>query len=205
MNKNLENIFMLIDFQKDFVEKDGKLTCDNAPLIARVRDFVGQIKQGMFDEAVFTIDTHFAESYKHTNEAKDFPPHCIYGTDGCAIAVPLDNIEQQGIDIININKNTTNLWGELHQYAYLAEKDWSKAVVYLSGVLTEICVKQAMDGLLNRGAKVVLMDDLIGGLKIGAKELSAQPEYAEYVKSGKLSLTTSAAFLSQFQKQRMNV
>lgn len=202
MMNEQKRIFMLIDFQNDFVRKDGKLTCNNEPLIDRVEEFIGKIETGMFDEAVVTIDTHFDNSYPLTHEAKNFPKHCLYGTEGAEIAVPLDKFKEKNIPVIEINKMTTNMWAEEYQYAYLKEKDWSNAVVYLSGVLTEICVRQAMDGLLDNGAKVVLMDDLTGGLSLTAKDMAKEPQYEKYVREGKLEVMDTVLFLAQFQKQR---
>ena len=56
------------------------------------------------------------------------------------------------------------MWQEAYTYPVL-QQDWKGKEVYLAGVLSDVCVKQAMDGFLSRGAKVTLLEDLCQGLK----------------------------------------
>lgn len=90
-------------------------------------------------------------------------------------------------------KSTTNIWNEAHAYRDLAES-WNGKEVYLCGVLSDICVLQAMHGLLKRGANVVILEDLCQGAKRQTGEILRDDRYLPFIEQGKLKSITSAQF-----------
>ncbi len=184
-----DRILMRIDFQNDFVHPHGALTIANPELIEKHQKFADNLQAGMFTKIIDSYDTHFNETYPSTIEAKSFEPHCILGSWGWCSAAPLKN----NIETINIYKATTNIWNEKKAYQILADS-WQDKDVYLCGVLSDICVVQAMHGLLKRGAKVTVLDDLCQGLNHQISDILADENYVPYVESGQLRSITSAQF-----------
>lgn len=186
MNKRL---LVRIDFQNDFVASEGALTINNPELIARHQRFADNLQKGMFAEIWDFRDTHFAETYHQTKEAESFPLHTEFGTWGWqAAAVLKDNIP-----VRTFFKSTTNMWNEANQYAVL-QQDLRDKDVYLCGVLSDICVQQAMDGFLRRNAKVTVIDDLCQGLNRQIPEIVNTPRYEKLVEQGRLRHISSAQF-----------
>ena len=154
----MNNIFVRIDFQNDFVHPHGALSINNPELIEKHQQFADSLFPNCFDKIIETYDTHFAETYANTFEAQSFPPHCIFGTWGWQQAAPF----KPDLEVTKMYKSTTNLWNEIKNYRELND-DWNNTNVYLCGLLSDICVQQAMNGFLKRGAKVILIDDLCQG------------------------------------------
>ncbi len=184
-----ERTLVRIDFQNDFVAENGNLTINNPELIERHQQFNQSLQKGMFTQIIDAADTHFAETYPETKEAQSFPAHTIYGTWGWQKAAEF----KDNIPVINLYKSTTNLWNEEKTYALL-QQDWKGKEVYLCGVLSDICVKQAMNGFLSRGAKVTILEDLCMGANQQMPEIIQQPAYQKAVEKGYLKMMTSKQF-----------
>ena len=184
-----QRFLVLVDFQQDFVSENGALSINNPQLILRVQRFVDNLQKGMFEQIIVTRDNHLPETYALTPEADCFPPHCLYGTPGAELAVCL----KDNIPVTTLYKSTTDIWNELTNYKLL-QQDWKGKEVYLAGVLSDICVRKAMDGFLRRGAKVTIFADLTQGLAVQTPEIVAAPQYAEAVDKGYLRHITSAQF-----------
>lgn len=181
----MKNIFALIDLQNDFVLPNGKLTVNAPNLIRKTQKFVDRTT-ARFNEYWVTYDTHFEESYGQTEEAKLFPPHCIYGTDGWQVPVTFPS----GKPVCKFIKATTNLWAEEHQYPNL-KKDLKNTTFYVAGVCSDICVIQAIDGLLQRGGNVVVLRDLTKGLEKETDAVVQTPYYQKLIARGQLKVTDS--------------
>lgn len=181
--------FVLVDFQNDFVHEQGALSVKNPQLIQRVQKFLNNLQQGMFEQMIVTADNHFAETYAFTEEARHYPPHCIHGSRGWHLAVtPKKNIPLQ-----ILYKGTTDMWQEAYAYPVL-QQDWKGSEVYLGGVLSDVCVKQAMDGFLSRGAKVTLLEDLCQSAEKQVPEIVSDAQYRGAVQNGALRHITAAQF-----------
>lgn len=184
-------IFFLIDFQNDFIQPQGLLSINNPQLINRMQSFVNSLTDNCFDSIIATMDTHFKATWDSTSESKDFPLHCEYGTKGWELAI---NIKDT-LPVKILYKSTVNIWKETFQYDCL-NQDFTNKDVYLAGLVTEICVKNALDGLLARNYKsVILFDDLTGGLKQTAKELCQSNEYKPYIENKQLFVANSYDFI----------
>ena len=184
-----KRILMRVDFQNDFVHPHGSLTINNTQLIEKHQQFSDNLFNNTFDKIIDTYDTHFAETYANTKEALSFPPHCIFGSWGWQQAAPFKN----SLNITQIYKSTTNVWNEANVYQILAE-DWRNKDVYLCGVLSDICVKQAMNGLLKKGANVIILDDLCMGINKQINDILQEDVYQFFIEKGKLKTITSAQF-----------
>ncbi|MBQ7303558.1 MAG: cysteine hydrolase family protein [Alphaproteobacteria bacterium] len=186
MNKN---ILMRIDFQNDFVHPQGDLTISDTDLIKKHQKFANSLQSGMVDLIIDSYDTHFKETYNNTIESKNFPIHCVFGSWGWQSAAPLkDNIEK-----IDIFKSTTNIWNEKNTYEILSQ-DFTNKNVYLCGVLSEVCVYQAMKGLLKRGANVIIIEDLCKGINAQVRDILEHSDFQAVKESGQLKSITMAQF-----------
>ena len=182
-------ILMRIDFQSDFVHPHGALSINSPELIERQQKFADSLFPTSFDKIIDTYDTHFAETYGETSEAANFPLHCVFGSWGWQQAAPF----KPELGVTKMYKSTTNIWNEAHAYRDLAA-NWADKEVYLCGVLSDICVLQAMHGLLKRGANVVILEDLCQGIKRQTGEILRDDKYLPFIEQGKLKSITSAQF-----------
>ncbi|MBR5154433.1 MAG: cysteine hydrolase family protein [Alphaproteobacteria bacterium] len=197
MNKR---VLFRIDFQNDFVSPEGLLTISDIALIERHKKFANNLFKNSFDLIIDSYDTHFEETYNDTIEAQNFPKHCIYGTWGWEQAAPF----KEGLNVQKIYKSTTNIWNEEKTYQNLACQYNDKTDVYLCGVLSDICVKEAMDGLLKKGANVIVLEDLCKGLNEEITDILAKPDYRAFVEAGKLkSMTTQQFFRTELLKKKI--
>lgn len=185
----MTNILMRIDFQNDFVHPHGALSVKNSELIEKHQQFADSLFKNSFDEIIETYDTHFEETYPLTKEAKSFPVHCIFGTWGWQAAAPF----KPELEVTKMYKSTTNLWNEVHQYQELAES-WKDKKVYLCGLLSDVCVQQAMNGLLKKGAEVIILDDLCQGANMQISDILREDVYRPFIEAGKLKVITSGQF-----------
>lgn len=193
------NILMRIDFQNDFVHPHGALSIKNPDLINKHQQFADGLFERTFDKIIETYDTHFAETYPQTLEAQNYPPHCLYGTWGWQQAAPF----KPDLDVIKMYKSTTNLWNEAKNYKDLSE-DWQNKNVYLCGLLSDVCVVQAMNGLLKRGANVIVLEDLCQGVEMQITDILQIEPYEKYVESGQLkSMTTAQFFRNQLLSKKI--
>lgn len=195
----INNILMRIDFQNDFVHPHGALSINNPDLINKHQQFADSLFEHTFDKIIETYDTHFADTYPHTLEAQNYPPHCLYGTWGWQQAAPF----KPDLDVIKMYKSTTNLWNEVKNYKDLSE-DWQGKNVYLCGLLSDVCVVQAMNGLLKRGANVIILEDLCQGVEMQISDILQMEPYEKYVESGQVkSMTTAQFFRSQLLNKKI--
>ena len=180
---------MRIDFQNDFVHPQGKLTIDNQLLIDKHQKFVQGLFVKSFDKIIDSYDTHFNKTYNNTLESQSYPIHCVYGTWGWKQAAPF----KEGLPVIDIYKSTTNIWNESKNYQVLND-NWKDKEVYLCGVLSDVCVIQAMNGLLKRGANVVIIEDLCKGAELQISDILQQDVYKPFLEQGKLKSITTTQF-----------
>jgi nicotinamidase-related amidase len=126
----MQNILVVVDMQKDFI--DGAL--GTAEAVAIVPDVEKKIREFQ-GEVIFTRDTH-EENYMETQEGKNLPvPHCIRGTAGWEIDASL----QKYVTGKCIDKPT---FGSVELGAYLKELEEKEPIetITLIGLCTDICV-----------------------------------------------------------------
>ena len=130
----------------------------------------------------------------HTREfvfKQCFYPRCR--EDYIKVVTDVLTMFKDNIELIKIFKGTTNIWHEKHNDAILSA-EWQNKKVYLCGVLSDVCVKEAMDGLLKRGAEVCVLEDLCLGLNRQIGDILNDEVYRPFINAGKLHSITSAQF-----------
>lgn len=179
----------IVDMQNDFVLPDGKLYVPGAEsLIEPANEFLRNVK---FDKTIATFDTHYAETYKKTEESKIFPSHCLYRTHGWKLSVQPHNTWVYPCD--NVLKNQFDVWEQPDKIErFLCGFGPKYTHVYVMGVASDFCVKYAIKGYLDRGYHVTVLQDLCCGIN---KQID---EVVKEFDTKKLNLITS----KQMKKQR---
>lgn len=184
-----EKILVRIDFQNDFVHPHGLLTISDTDLIEKHQKFADSLFKGSFDKIIDSYDTHFNETYPNTLEAQNYGIHCVFGTWGWQQAAPF----KRELNVMPIYKSTTNIWNEAKAYKDLSD-DWSGKDVYLCGVLSDVCVVQALNGFLKKGANVIVIEDLCKGLNEEITDILKNDVYQTFINEGRLKSITSQQF-----------
>lgn len=126
----MENILIVVDMQKDFV--DGALGTAEAQSI--VPAVVREIESGRYDRIFVTYDTH-GENYPATLEGQKLPvPHCIKGSAGWAMDARVA-AALAGRACTAVEKPTFGSVALAEELAALP-----KAALTLVGLCTDICV-----------------------------------------------------------------
>ncbi len=166
-------VFFDIDTQFDFLSKKGALYVKSSekiiPNIKKLISFANKNKIPV----VSSQDTHV----KCDAEFNDFPPHCVGGSRGHRkLAFTLFNRRKiisyrrvysdeeikriiRHYPQIVITKNTLNVFSNPNTAAvfdlFFPEE------VYVFGVATDYCVKEAVEGLLKRNFSVFIVEDAV--------------------------------------------
>lgn len=145
---NKSHVFMDIDTQYDFISKKGRLSVPGAEgIVPNLKRITGYAKENNI-QVLASMDTHT----RNDPEFKKFPPHCIKGTRGQK-KIPETRLKAQTI----LEKNRLSVFTNPSTKTLL--KDVSH--VYLYGVTTEYCVREAALGLMKMGIKVTVVKDAI--------------------------------------------
>ena len=194
MDKN-KILFIDIDTQNDFMFKEGNLYVPDAENIIenlkKLTEFAYRNNIPIFS----SVDSHTQDD----PEFKQFPPHCIKGTEGQekinetkikeALFIPSDRTIE-----IDFTKYRQFIF-EKDKLSVFSNPNFEKAIEKIGkeifvvyGVATEYCVKECVEGLLERNKNVYIVVDAIKGVdeKKGKKFL----EYAS--SKGVISVTTSS-------------
>ena len=182
--------------------------------------FLKSIPKGYYDSIVVTQDTHFSENYEQLEESKSYPPHCIYGTDGHKTVFDPKILEEKTNVVGIVNKNRYDAWKneqddpgtlkgeelEAHNNlnrvrvngklegnleTFYQEHIGKDAVIHVMGVASDVCNEAAVRGFLERGNKVVIIEDLTKGITKETPEVLKNPFYEKYIKSGHIRVTTA--------------
>ena len=172
----MKTVFFDVDTQIDFVFPAGALYVPGAehiiPNIARLNHYAA--KNGI--PLVSTVDAHTEDD----PEFKSWPPHCIVGTVGQL--KPASTLAGQ----IFLEKQSLDCFTVPTLPALLESLQADRYVVY--GVVTEICVWNAVRGLLKTGKPVALVTDAIKSLS----EAAAEKMLANFTAMGGTLTTISA-------------
>ena len=166
-------IFWEVDTQADFMLPDGKLYVPGAEhLLPNIMRLVDQAREGRV-----LLISHGCIHVENDPEFDEFPAHCVRDTPGAefvphALAhsvVTIPNKHGAGIPDISaqqqilLEKETLDIFESLHAERLL-ERLNPDAEIFVFGVVTEICVRFAAKGLLERGRHVSLVEDAIATL-----------------------------------------
>lgn len=166
----MKRAFFDIDTQIDFMCPAGSLYVPGAE---RVVDNIAALNRFAAAHAIPVISTMDAHS-EDDPEFKAWPPHCVVGTAGQQkpastlldkrVIVPNapDTASLDGAHQILLEKQTFDCFSNVNLEGLLAGMNADCYVVY--GVVTEICVRMAVEGLLKTGKRVELVADAVKSL-----------------------------------------
>lgn len=160
--------FLDVDTQVDFMLPGGKLYAQGAEAI---RANLGRLVQHARAEGiplVSCVDAHAPDD----PEFQSWPPHCLRGTPGQAKLpetltgaevfvpnAPAERLPDPRRAHVVLEKQETMVFTNQQAERVLRATGADEVVVF--GVVTEVCVRQAAEGLLARGFKVRLVEDAI--------------------------------------------
>lgn len=198
-------IFWEVDVQRDFVLPGGSLYVPGAEkLLPNIRRLTDAARQGK----VFLV-SHGDFHTPNDPEFKVFPPHCVKGTPGSQLVpeaitenvalVPNEPDAKLPDDLtryqqVLMEKQTLSIFESRHADA-LVKNLGNQAEFVVFGVVTEYCVRFAVEGLLERGRRVAVVTDAIETLK---KE-EGEKAVAEFVRLG-ARLTTTDQLLAALER-----
>jgi nicotinamidase/pyrazinamidase len=148
----MNTAFFDIDTQIDFVFPAGALYVPGAELVLPQVARLNRHAKAHGIPLISTADAHAEDD----PEFALWPPHCVAGTFGqrkpdCTLVGQIV-LNKQSVDCFTV-PDLPRLLGQLRV---------EHAVVY--GVVTEICVRHAVFGLLDRGIRVTLVEDAVRSL-----------------------------------------
>lgn len=173
------------------------------PNIKKLVEFADEIEIPM----IASVDAHL----ENDPEFEVFPPHCIVGTDGQKkipesissslnqLVVPFGETDFNWDiydDQIIFEKRTYDVWnpelGAVGLPRLLEEVKPEAIIVY--GVASNICVRAAVNGFLDRGYKVYVVKDAIKGLFIDENN-NEEEAILQMVKNGALLVDTDMVII----------
>ncbi len=148
----MRTVFFDIDTQIDFMYPAGSLYVPGAEEILPVIAMLNQKAPAV----VSTMDAHTEDD----PEFRIYPHHCVAGTDGQRkpAATLIGDASRQFF----LPKRTLDCFETTELEPLLAQLGADAFVVY--GVVTEICVRCAAFGLLQRGKSVAIVRDAVKAL-----------------------------------------
>jgi nicotinamidase/pyrazinamidase len=205
-------LFYDVDTQQDFLLPEGKLYVPNAerilPQLERLTRFARQQGIGIAG----SVDRHFSTDPELDRNGGAYPEHCMDQTVGqqkVSVTAPqhpicIDNrdytetelheilqrkgelyIEKQRFDVVTGNRNTLRVFDHIL---------CGKADVVVYGVVTEVCVDQAITGLKDRPVHVHVPLDAIAALD-HQREMETFDQWRQWG----VHLTTVEEILATFQ------
>jgi len=168
----MKTVFVDVDTQLDFLYPVGALYVPGAERIVPAIERLNRHAAAHGIPVISTVDAHAEDD----PEFADWPPHCIAGTLGQhkASATLLDrrvtvpnrecDLALEGADQIVVEKQSVDVFTARNLPRILQALAADRYVVY--GVVTEICVRSAVRGLLATGKPVVVVADAIKELRV---------------------------------------
>ena len=198
-------IFWNVDTQYDFMRSEGKLYVQGAEKIEGILARLTELAKVKRIKVVNTADWHNKNSKEisvNPNFIETFPEHCMQNTQGAEF-VPATNPEnpyridwaQESFDVekviqrrnLVLYKDKFDVFrGTLHADRVVELLDPKMAIVY--GVVTNVCVNDAVLGLLERKIQVYVSTDAI-------KEIPNLPlPYETWQRKGVILTTTDEVY-----------
>ena len=192
----MKKFLVVVDTQYDFVMPNGKLYVKGAEqIIVPGIEFLANLNPQAYEGVLFTFDTHTPKVYTGSPESELFPIHCVSGTPGWQNVFNKDIIHRD-IKVWGLEKGVFNMWEEpneeLFHEAWMGDAESHKLVnrdvffeslpktstlIEVFGVASDYCVKQAVDGFVERGFAVAVIDQLCQGINLTTKEVFDTAQY----------------------------
>lgn len=175
----MANLIVVVDTQADFMLPDGALPVPGADaIITPLAEWLAKRTADDSAAVIFTFDTHFADTYPASVEARQFPIHCVRDTPGWRNLLDPLAIDP-AIPCRTLEKGVFDMWAETGLqlcdprsvappvprdafFANLREQGVDHAIVV--GVAADYCVRWAIEGLVERGFSVTVPAPLTCGI-----------------------------------------
>jgi len=171
-------LFWNVDTQLDFVSPNGKLYVQDAELLKPVWEKITQLAKTNSIRVVNTADYLYPDSTELSstpNFINTFPPHCMANSEGAEYIIETN---PENPIIFDWNKNDTELFDIGPHRNIIIRKDafdvfkgnqltksilnyMAPKTVIVYGVTTNVCVNDAVVGLINRVETVYVIEDAI--------------------------------------------
>jgi nicotinamidase/pyrazinamidase len=163
----MKTVFFDVDTQLDFLYPAGALYVPGAEAVVSKVAALNQYAASHGIPLVSTVDAHLEDD----PEFQMFPPHCVAGTAGQQkpastlaerrVVAPWEraDVDIAGARQIVLEKRVLDCFENPNLPGLLERLGAERYVVY--GVVTEICVKCAAQGLLKTGRPVALVTDAV--------------------------------------------
>lgn len=166
----MTTVFFDVDTQMDFLYPSGALYVPGAETIV---DQIAALNRYAGARSIPLISTTDAHA-ENDPEFQSWPPHCVAGTFGqqkpaatllerrAVLASTPGAPVPEGVQQILLEKQALDCFTNVNLPALLEHLGAERYVVY--GVVTEICVRFAAEGLLQTGKRVELVTDAVRAL-----------------------------------------
>jgi nicotinamidase/pyrazinamidase len=186
----MRNFVIVVDVQADFMRHDGALPVPSAEaLVEPINRWLHALRPDEVAGVLFTFDTHLAETYAASAEAKLFPPHCLHGSPGWESVLDLQAVDP-AIPRYRLHKGVFDMWAEPgltlepldpsdvaptdRDRFFEQLRDRGVDQVTVIGVAADYCVRWAVEGLLARGFRVTVPTALTRGIERDAAVVAAE-------------------------------
>ncbi|WEL23740.1 cysteine hydrolase family protein [Candidatus Nanohalovita haloferacivicina] len=192
-----DTIFWNVDTQYDFMRPDGKLPVGEGNGAEDIEDALAEVTEIAREKdirVVNTADHHNQDSAEFSEDPdfqETFPPHCLADSEGAEYVPatqPENPLELDWRDEADWSK-VMNHEGDFvlykdafdvfagepespHAEDLVETLDPDRAVVY--GVATDVCVDYAIEGLMDQGVEVYVVEDATKGIDPEASKDSIQ-------------------------------
>lgn len=187
-----QRILLVVDAQGDFCRFRGKLYVPGAEhCLPRINAFLRKLVPGRYKYVVFTYDTHQAEGWAETEEGKLYPLHCEEGTPGWHLAVDAAAVSP-AIPLYMLAKNVFDMWaddeamvqtysgvtGSIPDYCVPRDDFFNRDPSFIEfdviGFATDVCVRDAVKGLIERGFRVRVYESMVAGINKTLDQVHAE-------------------------------
>lgn len=174
--KNYKNVLIIIDPQVDFIK--GSLAVDGAVSVIRnlSKDLQELVSKLEINHIVVTQDSHPEDHCSFT----EFPPHCIYGTDGWEIDSRLDiELYDVDTDLYLFEKGEE---ADVEEFSFLDNPDNREYMIqllkpevvgsiYVCGIAGDYCVLSTLKDLesIYQWSTIKVLPDYIVSIDGGEK------------------------------------
>lgn len=172
----MTTLFLDVDSQIDFLYPAGSLYVPGAEHIIGNIAALNRLAAQRGIPVISTMDAHT----ENDPEFRSWPPHCVAGTTGqqkpnvtllekrVTVASSPGLPDTTGVQQILLEKQSVDCFTNPNLIPLLDQLGAERCVVY--GVVTEICVKNAIFGLLKTGRHVELVTDAVKELDATARD-----------------------------------
>lgn len=169
----MDHVFdIVVDVQEDFMRSHGKLYVPGAEqIIQPIQDHIAALdSRGV----LFTYDTHIESVYVRSEEAKQFPPHCLKASPGWHLSVDPSVVQ---VPVFRLEKHVFNMWQEPTLFVegvttIIDREEFFEdllahgiTTLRFCGVAADYCVKWGIEGALDHDFEVQVLGNLTMGIE----------------------------------------